>query len=224
VANIDGDGRDDVKAGGYSKGPREEDGDLGIDDPQGWLAWFRQRESSVAEWERHHISWRKRGMFDDFVVRDMDEDRDVDFVGTRGNSIPCDGVFWLEQVRATTPNSALRLARRHESKPMPLPSDWNLSRCRHALQTRHRAAPPHRAHRADCPQCLPQTRPPRTLQGLLDPEYYQPMSLQELRVLLPGAIPRKPFLPDRPESSPEVPASPTGDTHTGTSAQGNLAS
>ena len=46
---------------------------------------------------------RVRGMFDKFVARDMDGDGDVDLVGTRGNSVPWDGVFWLEQVRSPEP-------------------------------------------------------------------------------------------------------------------------
>ena len=42
-------------------------------------------------------------MFDKFLVRDMDGDGDVDLIGTRGNSIPYDGVSWLEQVRTAEP-------------------------------------------------------------------------------------------------------------------------
>ena len=46
---------------------------------------------------------QSRGMFDKFLVRDMDGDGDADLIGTRGSSIPYDGVFWLEQVRRAEP-------------------------------------------------------------------------------------------------------------------------
>jgi|GEM_PF-6848278 len=38
-------------------------------------------------------------------------DGDADFVGTRGNSEPYDGVFWLEQVRTQEPVLVVRQAR-----------------------------------------------------------------------------------------------------------------
>ena len=62
------------------------------------------------------------GMFDKFVARDMDGDGDVDFVSTRGNSAPYDGVFWLEQVRGAEPVSAFEPARATDSEEMPLAS------------------------------------------------------------------------------------------------------
>ena len=60
-------------------------------------------------------------MFDQFVARDMDGDGDVDFVSTRGNSEPYDGVFWLEQVRTKEPVPAFQRARETDSAEMPLP-------------------------------------------------------------------------------------------------------
>ena len=59
-------------------------------------------------------------MFDKFVARDLDADGDVDFVGTIGNSAPYDGVFWLEQVRSSTPLPAFQRARTDDSPEMPL--------------------------------------------------------------------------------------------------------
>ena len=60
-------------------------------------------------------------MFDKFIPRDMDGDGDIDFIGTRGNSVPYDGVFWLEQVRTTEPVAAFEQARAVESVQRPLP-------------------------------------------------------------------------------------------------------
>lgn len=67
----------------------------------GRLAWFENPGDAKTEWIRHDISRRKRGMFDKFIARDVDGDGDIDFLGTRGNSAPYDGVFWLEQVRSS---------------------------------------------------------------------------------------------------------------------------
>jgi len=60
-------------------------------------------------------------MFDKFIARDFDGDGDVDFAGTRGNSVPYDGVFWLEQVRTREPAPSFARARQQDSKEMPLP-------------------------------------------------------------------------------------------------------
>ncbi len=61
-------------------------------------------------------------MFDKFIARDLDSDGDVDFVGTRGNSSPYDGVFWLEQVRSAKPQRVFKRARMQDSAEMPLPA------------------------------------------------------------------------------------------------------
>jgi hypothetical protein len=60
-------------------------------------------------------------MFDKFIAHDMDGDGDVDFVGTRGNSYPYDGVFWLEQVRSAAPGVRFLKARAVDSVEMGLP-------------------------------------------------------------------------------------------------------
>jgi hypothetical protein len=60
-------------------------------------------------------------MFDQFVSRDMDGDGDVDFITTRGNSAPYDGVIWLEQVRSAVPLRTFEPARDGESPERPLP-------------------------------------------------------------------------------------------------------
>ncbi len=72
-------------------------------------------------WTRHDVSRRKRGMFDKFIARDMDGDGDADFVGTRGNSYPYDGVFWLEQVRAEVPGVRFVRGRGRDSGEVELP-------------------------------------------------------------------------------------------------------
>jgi hypothetical protein len=121
LADVNGDGRLDVMAGSYSRGPRDHDGDLTLDAAMGRLGWFEQPQRAEDPWVRHDISRRKRGMFDQFVAHDMDGDGDIDFVGTRGNSHPYDGVFWLEQVRTAQPQAAFQRAREADSAEMPLP-------------------------------------------------------------------------------------------------------
>jgi hypothetical protein len=121
LADIDGDGDDDVLTGGYSDMPRDADGDLPETASMGRLAWFENRGPSAGSWARHDISRRRRGMFDAFIPRDLDGDGDIDFVGTRGNSQPFDGVIWLEQVRTTRPSPAFRRARTVDSAEHPLP-------------------------------------------------------------------------------------------------------
>ncbi len=106
--------------GGYSLGSRTSDeptptGSLGR------LAWYENGGDARAKWTRHDFSRRQRGMFDKFVALDLDGDRDVDFVSTRGNSGPYDGVFWLEQVRSAEPRASFERARERDSPEVPLP-------------------------------------------------------------------------------------------------------
>lgn len=121
LADIDSDGDLDVMAGGYSRGDRDHDGDVSVDMPLGRLAWFAN-EGAGQRWTRHDISRRARGMFDKFVVRDVDGDGDPDFYFTRGNSRPFDGVFWLEQTRSPTPGRNFVPARVDDSVEVPLPA------------------------------------------------------------------------------------------------------
>ncbi len=121
VTDINEDGNPDVVVGSYSRGPRDIDGDVTRYDPLGRLAWFEHPGDPSATWIRHDISRRKRGMFDKFLSRDMDGDGDIDFVGTRGNSVPHDGVFWLEQVRNAEPGPSFSRANEVDSEEMPLP-------------------------------------------------------------------------------------------------------
>lgn len=121
TADINNDTRNDIITGGYSEGDRSTDGKVTINDALGRLAWFEQPEDPNELWIRHDISRRKRGMFDKFVCLDLDEDGDVDFLSTRGNSVPYDGVFWLEQVRTKEPTKSFERARISDSEEMSLP-------------------------------------------------------------------------------------------------------
>jgi hypothetical protein len=119
VADIDGDGDDDVMTGGYSASSRLEDGVADANGALGRLAWFENRGDD--SWQRHDFSRRERGMFDKFIPYDIDADGDLDFFGTRGNSGEYDGVFWLEQVRTDDPVAAFSPARDVDSPELPLP-------------------------------------------------------------------------------------------------------
>ena len=113
AADINGDGRPDLMTGAYSGGARDADLNLDVGSRAGTLVWFEN--SGDGGWIRHEISRRRRGMFDKFVARDMDGDVDVDFVTTRGNSTPYDGVLWLEQVRTGDPVPSFDRAREVDS-------------------------------------------------------------------------------------------------------------
>ena len=96
------------------------DGDVTAEDALGRIGWFENPGDLEKEWIRHDISRRKRGMYDKFIGRDLDNDGDTDFIATRGNSYPYDGVFWLEQVRSSAPQPAFVRAREIDSPEMPL--------------------------------------------------------------------------------------------------------
>lgn len=95
LADVNSDGSSDVVIGGYSRGPRDKDGNVTVDDPLGRLSWFENSGSTSDAW--HDMSRRKRVMIDGYEARDLDKDGYLDLISTRGNSVPYDGVFWLEQ-------------------------------------------------------------------------------------------------------------------------------
>jgi hypothetical protein len=121
LADIDDDGDLDLMTGGYSRGPRDRDDNPPLTTAMGRLSWFENPGTDAQAWVRHDVSRRTRGMFDAFVAHDIDQDGDIDFVGTRGNSYPYDGVFWLEQRRTTEPAPAFTKAREADSVERALP-------------------------------------------------------------------------------------------------------
>lgn len=121
LADIDGDGDTDVLSGGYSGGARDHDAHLPVGSAMGRLGWFENPGDPADAWTRHDISRRERGMFDKFIARDVDGDGDIDFLGTRGNSNPFDGVYWLEQVRTAGPAPVFTPARSDDSPERTLP-------------------------------------------------------------------------------------------------------
>lgn len=68
---------------------------------------------------------RKGGMFDQFAHKDIHGDGDIDFVSTRNNSDPCDGVFRLKQFRSKKARKAFKSVRDIDSKEMKLPLQNN---------------------------------------------------------------------------------------------------
>lgn len=122
LADVNGDAQQDLITGGYSRGARDADGAVAINDALGRIAWFENPNNVDEPWQRHDITRRKRGMFDQFVARDLDKDGDIDFVSTRGNSGPFDGVFWLEQIRSEEPLQNFEKARKVDSEEMALPN------------------------------------------------------------------------------------------------------
>ena len=113
----------DIMTGGYSLGSRLEDYVAKPANALGRLAWWENAGNADGSFIRHDISRRERGMFDMFMAQDMDNDGDIDFVGTRGNSGAYDGVFWLEQVRAEYQDTRFIRARASESPEFPAPED-----------------------------------------------------------------------------------------------------
>ncbi len=123
LADIDADGDLDAFSGTYSLGSRDTDSpDVGVDGQLGRIGWFENPGAqSTTPWTRHDIVRRKRGMYDDWVARDLDGDGDLDMIGTRGNSYPFDGVIWLEQVRTPDARRVFVQARKFDSEDMPAP-------------------------------------------------------------------------------------------------------
>jgi hypothetical protein len=122
LGDLDGDGDLDAITGAYSRGPRDHDGEaITAADPLGRIAWFENPGAQAGlEWIRHDISRRQRGMYDKWLLRDLDGDGDLDAIGTRGNSAPYDGVIWLEQIRTSKPRASFEQARERDSQQMPL--------------------------------------------------------------------------------------------------------
>ncbi len=122
LLDINDDGRLDLFVGGYSWGVRDrEPPNPKVEDSCGRLAWFEMPQEPTQEWIRHDVSRRRRGMFDGFVVRDLNSDGLLDLITTRGNSGWFDGVMWLQQVRTANPVPAFKQLRKRDSIEIPIP-------------------------------------------------------------------------------------------------------
>ena len=116
LADIDGDGDKDIFSGSYSLGSRDKDDVNNLNNAFGSVVWFENKNNS---WKKNNILRRKRGMYDKWIPLDLDGDSDIDFIGTRGNSQPYDGVIWLEQIRFEDTNMVFKAARSIDSESVP---------------------------------------------------------------------------------------------------------
>ena len=116
LADIDGDGDKDIFSGSYSMGSRDKDDVNNLNNAFGSVVWFENKNNS---WKKNNILRRKRGMYDKWIPLDLDGDSDIDFIGTRGNSQPYDGVIWLEQKRFEDTNMVFKAARSIDSESVP---------------------------------------------------------------------------------------------------------
>ena len=116
LADIDGDGDKDIFSGSYSMGSRDKDDVDNLNNAFGSVVWFENKNNS---WKKNNILRRKRGMYDKWIPLDLDGDSDIDFIGTRGNSQPYDGVIWLEQIRFEDTNMVFKAARSIDSESVP---------------------------------------------------------------------------------------------------------
>ena len=116
LADIDGDGDKDIFSGSYSMGSRDKDDINNLNNAFGSVVWFENKNNS---WKKNNILRRKRGMYDKWIPLDLDRDSDIDFIGTRGNSQPYDGVIWLEQIRFEDTNMVFKAARSIDSESVP---------------------------------------------------------------------------------------------------------
>lgn len=116
VADIDQDGDKDIFSGSYSLGSRNKDDTESSNRSYGSVVWF---QNNASKWEKNNILRRKRGMYDKWIPIDLDNDKDIDFIGTRGNSEPYDGVIWLEQMDSRSSESVFFPARNKDSAAIP---------------------------------------------------------------------------------------------------------
>ena len=118
ATDIDADGDIDIFSGSYSLGSRDKDDNDSLNRSYGSVVWF---ENTASGWKKNNILRRKRGMYDKWIPYDLDGDSDLDFIGTRGNSQPYDGVIWLEQLSPRNTQPVFSPARMVDSQSVPFP-------------------------------------------------------------------------------------------------------
>lgn len=86
-----------------------------------YLLWLQRPADAGSDWPTTLIGNFAPDQLVSVRLADIDNDGDLDFVGTRGNSEPYDGVIWLEQVHTANPTARFVPSRKLDSEQMANP-------------------------------------------------------------------------------------------------------